>query len=81
VNDIVNLWVLLENLVQLGLLGNVGVVDLWLLAANELNAVCDLFERVVVVVYDDDIVSGLEEGEGSERTNVSGTTGQVLIVC
>ena len=80
-NDIVNLWVLLENLVQLGLLGNVGVVDLWLLAANELNAVCDLFERVVVVVYDDDIVSGLEEGEGSERTNVSGTTGQVLIVC
>lgn len=79
-NDIVNLWVLLENLLQLGLVGDVDVVDLWLLAANKLNAVCDLFERVVVVVYDDDIVSGLEESEGSERTNVSGTTGQVLDV-
>lgn len=79
-DDIVNLWVLFENLLQLGLVGDVDVVDLWLLAANKLNAVCDLFERVVVVVYDDDIVSGLEESEGSERTNVSGTTGQVLDV-
>lgn len=80
-DDIVNLWVLFENLLQLGLVGNVDVVDFWLLAANELDTVCDLFERVVVVVYDDDIVAGLEKGEGSERTNVSGTTGQVLDAC
>jgi len=81
VNDIVNLWMRLENLVQSGLVGNVDVVDLWLLAADELNAVCDLFERVVKVVHDDDVVASLNEGEGCERANVTGTTGQVLVVC
>jgi len=81
VNDIVNLWMRLENFVQSGLVGNVDVVDLWLLAADELNAVCDLFERVVKVVHDDDVVASLNKGEGCERANVSGTAGKVLVVC
>lgn len=46
-DDVVNVWVLLENLVECGLILNVKLVEFRLLAANELDAVDDLLGRVV----------------------------------
>jgi hypothetical protein len=41
VNDIVNVWVLLEHLVESSFIGNVALVKGWALAADELDAVDD----------------------------------------
>lgn len=74
VNNIVNIRVLLKHLVQLLLVGNVASVVLGPLAADELDAVEDLVRRVVQVVDDDDLVVGLEQGEGGEGADVAGAT-------
>lgn len=73
-DDVVNVGVLLEHLVERGLILDVELVELWLLAADELDAVDDLLGRVVEVIDDDDLVAGLEEGKRCERANVAGTT-------
>jgi hypothetical protein len=82
VNDIVNIRVLLEHLIQGLLIGDVERVVLGFLAADQLNAVQDLFGGVVEVVDDDDLVVGLEESERGEGADVAGTTGgkRVLVV-
>lgn len=73
-DNVVNVWVLLEDLVERSLILNVELVELWLLAADELNAVDDLLRRVVEVIDDDDLIASLEESERCERANVAGTT-------
>lgn len=73
-DNVVNIWVLLEDLVERSLILNVELVELWLLAADELNAVDDLLRGVVEVVDDDDLIASLEESERCERANVAGTT-------
>jgi hypothetical protein len=82
VNDIIDIRVLLEHLVQGLLISDVERVVLGSLAADQLNAVQDLFGGVVEVVDDDDLVVGLEESERGEGTDVAGTTGgkRVLVV-
>lgn len=80
VDDIVNVGVRLEDLVQLLLVGNVRRVVLRPLAADELNAVEHLLGGVVEVVNDDDLVVGLEESKSSERADVAGATGNILVL-
>lgn len=70
----------LEDLVQLLLVGNVRRVVLRPLAADELNAVEHLLGGVVEVVNDDDLVVGLEESKSSERADVAGATGNILVL-
>lgn len=77
VNDTVDIRVLLKHLVQLLLIGDIAGVELGSLAADELDAVEDFVRGVVEVVDDDDLVVGLEEGEGSEGANVAGATGGI----
>lgn len=71
---------LLEDLVQFLLVGDVRRVVLGPLAADELNAVEHLFGGVVEVVNDDDLVVGLEESESSERADVAGATGRMFVL-
>jgi len=62
----VNIRVLLEHLVQLLLIRDIAIVELRLLAADQLYAVYDFRCRVVAVIDNDHLVVGLEEGERSE---------------
>jgi hypothetical protein len=75
VDDIVNVWVLLEHLVERGLILDVKLVELWPLAADELNAVNNLLRGVVEIVDNDNFVAGLKKGKSCERANVTSTTG------
>ena len=74
VDDIVDVGVLLEHLVERGLILDVELVEFGLLAADELDAVEDLLGRVVEIVDDDDLVAGLEESKRCERADVAGST-------
>lgn len=47
VDDIVNVWVLLEDLVERSLILDVELVELWPFAADELDTVDDFLRRVV----------------------------------
>lgn len=70
-DDIVDVWVVNEDLVERGLVGDVAGVVLGPLAADELDAVEDLGGGVVEVVDDDDLVVGFEEGKGGEGADVA----------
>lgn len=74
VDDIVDVWVLLEHLVKRSLICDIALVEGRSLAANELDAVDDFWGGVVEVVDNDNFVVGFEEGQGCERANVAGTT-------
>ncbi|GKT45248.1 uncharacterized protein ColSpa_05429 [Colletotrichum spaethianum] len=74
VDDAVDLGVLLEDGIEAGLVGNVDLVEVGALAAQELDAVDGDLGRVVEAVDNDHIVAVLEQGEGGEGANVAGTT-------
>jgi hypothetical protein len=74
VNDIVNVWVLFEDLVERSFVGDVGLVEGWSLAADELDAIDDFGRRVVEIVDDDDLVVCLEKSESREGANVACAT-------
>lgn len=74
-NDAVNLGVSRKDLVELLLVGDVGLVELGSLAANELNAVEGDLGRVVETVYNDNLVAILQECKRCEGANVAGATG------
>lgn len=76
-NDTVNVGVSFEDLVEAILLGDIELDKLSLLAADSLDTVQGLDGGVVQVVSDDDLVASLEEGEGGERANVTGTTSRI----
>ena len=73
-DDVVNVWVLLEHLVERSLILDIELVELWPLAADELNAVDNLLGGVVEVVDNDDLVASFEESERCERANVASAT-------
>lgn len=79
VDHIVDVWVVVEDLVESSLVCNVGLVEFGPLAADEFDAVDDFLGRVVEAVDDDDLVVGLEQGEGREGANVARTAGQMLV--
>ena len=66
VDDIVNVRMLVEDSIQLLLVGDIAGVVLRSLARDELNAVDDLLGRVVRVVDNDHLVVGLKQREGGE---------------
>jgi hypothetical protein len=74
VNDVVDIWVLLEDFVERSLICDIALVKSRSLAANELDAVDDFWRGVVKVVDDDDFVVCFEECKGRERANVAGAT-------
>lgn len=74
-NDAINVGVFLEDLVDGGLVRDVDRVELRALAADDLDAVDSLLSGIVEVVDDDDLVSGIEESECGEGTNVPAATG------
>lgn len=72
-DDIVNVGVLVKDLVEGGFVCDVDVVEGGALAADELDAVADFGVGVVEVVDNDDLVVGLEKGQGCEGANIPGT--------
>jgi len=74
VNDTVNVGVRLEDLVESGLVGHIDLSEFGFLARDQLNALESLVGRVVKVVCDNDLVASLQQSEGGEGSNVTGTT-------
>lgn len=73
-NNIVDVGVVGKDLLEGLLVGDVGIVEDGSLAGDGLDAVEDFLGRVVQVVDDDDLVVGLEEGEGCKAADVSSAT-------
>ena len=73
-DDIVNVGVLVKDLVEGHLVGQIGLVELGAAAAEELDAVEGDLGRVVETVDNDDIVAILKQGEGGEGADVARST-------
>jgi hypothetical protein len=71
VNDTVDGRVGGKHLVELLLVGDIGLVELGSLAADELDAVYGNLGRVVEVVHDDHLVAMLQQSQGGERADVA----------
>lgn len=80
-NDAVDIGVLSKDLVQCGLIGHVSLIEGWLLAADQLDAVQNLLGRIVQVVNNDDLIIGLQQRKGRERANVARSTARLLVDC
>ena len=66
-DHIVDIRVLGKDLVKASLIGDINSVESRLGARQDLNAVHDLRTRgIVAIVDDDDLVAGIDEGEGGE---------------
>lgn len=78
-DDAVNIRMVLKNLVEGAIVGDIELVKLRSLAANQLNPIDGLFRRIVQVVGNDDLVPGFQQGEGGERSNVSGASARICI--
>jgi hypothetical protein len=81
VDDIVNVWVLGEDLVESSFVCDVAFVKGRPLAADELDAIDDLLGGVVEIVDDDNLVVCLEECKRCERANVASATVRESVVC
>lgn len=81
VDHAVNVGVLAEDLVQGSLVGDVDIVELGALAADELDAIDDFLGGVVDVVDDDDLVTSLEKRQRGEGANVASATVQCKSSC
>lgn len=73
-NNAVNIGIRREDFVKRGFIGDVDIVVGRASAGQQFNAVDDLFRRVVLVVDNDNLVAGLDEGHGGERANIAGST-------
>ena len=72
-DNAVDVWVLFEYLVKRAGYGNIDIVEIWLLAADELDTIHSFLRRVVEVVRDDNFVISLQKSQGSERANIAGS--------
>lgn len=75
VNDAVNVGVGLEDLVKGGLVGDIQLRELGLLAGDQLDAMERLGRGIGQAIGDDDLVAGIEEGEGGEGADIARSTG------
>ena len=75
VNHAIDIGVSLEDLVESCLFGDIELHEFGSLAGDELDAVDHLIGRVVEIVGNDNLVAGVQEGQGSEGANVAGSTG------
>jgi hypothetical protein len=74
VDDIVDVWVLIEDLVQCRLVCDVNLIEDRSLAANELDSIDNFWRGIVEIVDDDDLVISLEKGKSREGANVARAT-------
>lgn len=73
-NDTVDVWMVIKDLVDGSLIAHIDIVEVGPLAAYQFDAVERFFGRIVEIVEDNDFVVCLEQGKGSERANVAGAT-------
>lgn len=73
-DDAIDLGVGGEDLVESGLVGDVGLVEAGPLAADELDAVEGDLGRVVETIDNDDVVAVLQQGQRGERADVARAT-------
>lgn len=73
-NDAVNVGVGLEDLIKSGLVGDIQLRKLGLLAGDQLNALEGLGRGVVQAVRDNNLVASLEESKGGEGANIARST-------
>lgn len=78
-DDAVNIRMVLKNLIEGAIVGDVEVVKLRSLAANQLNPVDSLFGRIVQIVGNDDLVPGFQQSQCGERSYVSGASARICI--
>lgn len=73
-DNIVNVGVLLEDLIQSGLIGDINIVESGALATDELDAIDDLLRRIVEIIDNYNLVIGFEERENCKGTNIAGSS-------
>ena len=73
-NDVVYIWVVLEDSIERPGLGDINIVEFWALAADQFNAVNGFLRGIPKTVCDDNLVVGFEECKGCEGANVAGPT-------
>lgn len=73
-NNAVNIGVRSEDLVKRSFVGDIDIVVGWSSASQQFNAADDFFRRVVLVVNNDNLITGLDEGDSGERANIAGST-------
>lgn len=73
-DDAVNVGVGLEDLIEGGLVGDIQLSELGLLAGDQLDALEGLGGGIGQVVGDDDLVASVEEGEGGEGADIARST-------
>lgn len=59
-DDTVNIRVLLEYLIKRAIIRDIKLIKRWPLTTDELNAIENLFGRIVEIVGDDDFISRLQ---------------------
>lgn len=72
--DTVDVWMGVEDLVEILFFSNVDLKEFRTLARDELDAVKDDRRRIVEIVSDHDLVPGIKEGERREGANVARAT-------
>ncbi len=60
VDDTVNVWVLLEHLIETSLIGYIDLIQIWTLSADEFDAIDRLFGGVVKIVHYHNFVIGFQ---------------------
>lgn len=78
-DDAVNIRMVVENLVKGAIVGDIELVKLRPLATNQLDSIDGLFGRIVQVVGNDDFIVSFQQGQGGERSNVSGASARFCI--
>lgn len=79
-DDAVNIGMVLEQLVEGAIVGDIDLVELRPLAGKQFDAIDGLLGRIVQVVGDDDFVASFQQGQGGERSNVSGASAESALV-
>src|SRR5580700_2639692 len=70
----VNIWMRLEDFLQISFLSDVHLMKFWPFAAYKLDAVERDLEGVVQIVNNHDFVAVFEEGQRGERSNITRPT-------
>ena len=72
-DNTVNIGMFREHIVESFLVPNVKTNIVRSFAADKFYAIDDLLRRIVEIVYDNDFVASVEEGEGGKGANVAST--------
>ena len=73
-DDAVELGMFDKDLLECFLVGDIDLVEGWSLPAEEFDAIKGDFGGIVQAVNNHHFISMLEEGKGSERANVAGSS-------